>query len=74
MIDREEHRKRSLDGIRRAIERGRLPGSPARVSDDQIREAMHLGTAEGSRRVGLSKRQFIERRRRLEDAETMPSR
>jgi hypothetical protein len=36
------------------------------VSNDEIRAVIHLGTLEAARMVGLSKAQYIARRRRLE--------
>jgi hypothetical protein len=51
----------------KAALKGRVPGRPVTVTDDEIRKAIPLGTAAGARSVGLSKTQFITRRRRLEE-------
>lgn len=59
--------KKTLDGMRKAAKKGRLPGRPVTVSDDKIRKFMTLGTGAGARAVGLSRAQFIRRRTRLED-------
>jgi len=61
-----EHRRRTLEGMAQAAARGRFPGPPIRVTDDEIRAVLHLGTAAGARAVGLTKAWFIARRRRLE--------
>jgi hypothetical protein len=54
-------------GMRHGAAQGRVPtGRPYTVSDAAIRKVLHLGTLEAARRVGLSKSQFIARRRRLE--------
>lgn len=63
----ETHSERTRRGLAEAATRGRFPGRPPRVSDDAIRTVLHLGTAEGSQAVGLSKTQFIARRRRIEE-------
>jgi len=65
MSDKSERIK---EGMRRGAALGRVPtGRPYRVSDAAIRRVMHLGTMEAARRVGLSKSQYIIRRRQLED-------
>jgi hypothetical protein len=51
----------------RAAERGRVSGPPFKVSDEQIHKVIHLGTTEAARKVGLSRSQYIARRRRIED-------
>jgi DNA invertase Pin-like site-specific DNA recombinase len=54
-------------GMRWGAERGRVqPGRPYTVSDAAIRKVLHLGTSEAARKVGLSKSQYINRRRKLE--------
>lgn len=54
-------------GMRRGAAKGRVPtGRPYTVSNDEIRAVIHLGTLEAARMVGLSKAQYIARRRRLE--------
>lgn len=60
-------RQKTLDGMRKAAEKGRLPGRPVTVTDAKIRKAIPLGTAAGARAVGLSKAQFLRRRARLEN-------
>jgi hypothetical protein len=60
--------KNIIAGMRRGAAKGRIPpGRPYTVADAAIRKVMHLGTLEAARRVGLSKSQYINRRRRLED-------
>ena len=61
------NRRKWREGLRKAAAKGRLPGRPLTVPDAAILEAIPLGTAAGARKVGLSKTQFIERRRRLEE-------
>ena len=61
------HRKKTLEGMRKAAARGRVPGRPLTVSDAEIAAAIPLGTLAGAKKVGLTKAQFIRRRRRLED-------
>lgn len=63
------HRQKVVEGMRRAAAMGRPAGRPVTVSDDEIRAVIALGTARGAAVVRLSKRQFIERRRRLEAQE-----
>jgi len=53
--------------MRKAAARGRVPGRPLTVSDAEIAAAIPLGTLAGAKKVGLTKAQFIRRRRRLED-------
>lgn len=65
-LNRKSHAKKIKAGLARAAKLGRLPGAPRRVSDDEIRKVISLGTAEAARRVGLSKAQYIARRRRIE--------
>lgn len=61
--------KAIIDGMRRGAAKGRVPtGRPYSVSDDAIRAVLHLGTLTAARAVGLSKSQFIVRRRKLETA------
>lgn len=61
------HRQLTLEGMARAAAEGRLPGRRVRVTDDEIRAVMDLGTAEGASRVGLTEWQYRVRRRRLEN-------
>ena len=49
-----------------AAQRGRRSGPRLKVSDAQIREVMHLGTTQAAHKVGLSRAQYIVRRRRLD--------
>jgi DNA invertase Pin-like site-specific DNA recombinase len=67
-------REQTLEGMRRAAERGRVPGRPVTVSDAKIRAAIPLGTAAGAKKVGLTKSQFIRRRRKLEIEEVLNGR
>lgn len=66
-------REKIREGMARAAKFGRVPGRRGhRISDEAIREVMHLGTAEAiralkSKRLKISKAWFIERRRRLEN-------
>ena len=53
-------------GMERARKLGRQLGRKPKVTDAKILAVLHLGTAEGARKVGLSKSQFIARRRVLE--------
>ena len=62
------NRVKTLAGMRKAAAKGRYPGRPQTVSDAAIRAAIPLGTAKGAARVGLSRTQFIARRRAIEDA------
>ena len=55
-------------GLAQAAAKGRKPGRPQTVSDEAVRSAIGLGTTAGAAAVGLSKAQFIVRRRRLESA------
>ena len=50
----------------KAAKHGRRSGPPLKVSDAQIRKTMHLGTTQAALRVGLSRAQYIVRRKRLE--------
>jgi len=52
--------------MRKAAAKGRRPGPPQKVSDAEIIAAIPLGTMAGAKTVGLTKQQFIRRRRRLE--------
>jgi DNA invertase Pin-like site-specific DNA recombinase len=56
-------------GLMRAVRLGRKLGPKPKVSDEAIRKVIHLGTAEAARKVGLSKTQYITRRRRIEEKE-----
>ena len=58
----------TLEGLARAAKWGRKGGAPRRVSDDEIRNVIRLGTAEAARVVGLSRTQYIARRRLIEEA------
>ena len=69
MDGEKSHSQRTIEGQRRAAKEGRFPGRPMRVSDAQIRRVMHLGTTEAARRVGLSRAQFIARRKRIKQAQ-----
>jgi DNA invertase Pin-like site-specific DNA recombinase len=69
MDGEKSHSQRTIEGQRQAAEEGRFPGRPLRVSDAQICRAMHLGTTEAARRVGLSRAQFIARRKRIKQAQ-----
>jgi hypothetical protein len=60
--------KQTREGLKRAMELGRRPGRAPRVSDKAILGAIRLGTKAGALKVGLSKSQFIKRRRALEAA------
>ena len=60
------HREKTLEGMRKAAAKGRRPGPPQKVSDAEIIAAIPLGTLAGAKAVGLTKNQFIRRRRRLE--------
>ena len=53
-------------GLAQAAAKGRKPGRPQTVGDEAVRSAIGLGTTAGAAAVGLSKAQFIVRRRRLE--------
>lgn len=61
-------RENIIAGMRRGAAKGRVStGRSPKVSDAAIRAVLHLGTLAAARKVGLSKSQFINRRRRLED-------
>lgn len=62
-----KHSEKIKDGLARAAAMGRKPGAPKKVSDDQIRAAIPLGTVEGARKVKLSISTFIRRRRAIEE-------
>lgn len=66
VVDQVVDRAKTLAGMERAAALGRHPGRPVRVADAKILAAIPLGTAAGARKVGLSKSQFIARRKRLE--------
>jgi DNA invertase Pin-like site-specific DNA recombinase len=55
-------------GLERARKFGRRPGPKPKVTDAEIRAVLQLclGTAESAKMVGLSKPQFIARRRVVE--------
>lgn len=53
-------------GLARAAAKGRKPGAPSKVSDEAIMAALHLGTTDGAKAVGLSLAQFRNRRKKLE--------
>ena len=55
-------------GVARARELGRKPGPPVQVSDEQIRTVIGLSTKDAAKAVGLSRSQYIRRRRQIEDA------
>jgi len=57
---------RTKAGLERAEKLGRKGGAPSKVTDAQIAAAIPLGTSAGAQKVGLSKTQFITRRKRLE--------
>lgn len=63
---RSEATKRGLEEARKF---GRILGRKPKVSDAEIRAVMHLGTAQGARMVGLTKPQYIARRRRIQERE-----
>lgn len=54
-------------GMAKGAARGRKPGRRNTVPDKAILAVIRLGTAEAARKVGLSKAQYIVRRRRLEE-------
>lgn len=62
-----KHSEKIKDGLIKAASKGRKPGAPKKVSDDQIRAAIPLGTAKGARKVKLSISTFIRRRRQIEE-------
>lgn len=64
--DAKTHSEKTLAGLRAAALQGRMPGRPVSVTDEQLRAVIHLRTGEAASRVGLSKHQYIARRRRLE--------
>jgi len=56
-------------GLRHAKAHGRLPGRPVRVSDARIRAVAHLSATIAAAKVGLSRSQFILRRRKIEESD-----
>ena len=62
------NRQNIIAGMQRGAAKGRVPtGRPYTVTDAEIRAVMHLGTLAAARQVGLSKSQYIARRRKLEN-------
>lgn len=61
------HRDKIMAGLAKAATMGRKPGRPPKVTNDQIRAAIPLGTAKGAATVGLSVSTFIRRRRLIEE-------
>ena len=68
MIDATKSERVKL-GLARASAYGRKPGPPLKATDAQIRAVPAYGTVDGARRVGLSKSQFIARRRQIEEGD-----
>lgn len=64
------HRDKIMAGLERAAAMGRKPGRRPKVTDDQIRAAIPLGTTKGAAKVKLSVSSFIRRRRLIEGAES----
>lgn len=65
-----KHSEKIKAGLARAAIKGRKPGAPKKVTDDQIRAAIPLGTLAGAKKVKLSVSTFIRRRRAIEESET----
>lgn len=61
------HRDKIIEGLARAAAKGRKPGRPNKVSDDDVRAAIPLGTVKGAAKVKLSVSTFIRRRRHIEE-------
>lgn len=59
--------ERTKAGLEKAAKVGRKAGPPLKVADWEIKAAIPLGTAAGAAKVGLSRTQFITRRKRLEN-------
>jgi hypothetical protein len=57
-------------GIARTRMRGRQLGAPFKATDAEIRAVMHLPTREARKKVGLSKSQYLFRRRAIEEKES----
>lgn len=67
MADRSNIRsQQTREGLAAAVARGRFPGRMPRVTDDEIRAAMPMGTSAGAKKVGMCRSQFIVRRKRIE--------
>lgn len=66
MIKRIGHSDRIKAGIAYSVAKGRHPGRPQKVSDQQVREVMDLSTSAAAGRLGISKGQYHVRRRRIE--------
>lgn len=69
----QEHSRLIKAGMARAAEQGRRAGrrpGTSRVTNEQIRAVIHLGTGAGAAAVGLSTTQFRNRRNEVlaEDA------
>ncbi len=63
-----DHSAKTKQGLERAAALGRVGGRRPKVSDEDIRAAIPLGTADGARKVGLTISSFIRRRRLIEAA------
>jgi DNA invertase Pin-like site-specific DNA recombinase len=64
------HRDKIMAGLKKAAAKGRKPGRPPKVTADQIRASIPLGTTRGAASVGLSVSTYIRRRRMIEQGET----
>ncbi len=64
------HRDKIMRGLAKAAAHGRKPGRPPKVTDEQIRAAIPLGTVRGAKRVKLSVASFIRRRRLIEEGQS----
>jgi hypothetical protein len=64
------HRDKIMAGLKKAAAKGRHPGRKPKVTDDQIRAAIPLGTTKGAEKVKLSVSSFIRRRRLIEEGES----
>ncbi len=60
--------KRIKDGLRKAAEKGRRGGAKPKVTEDQIRAAIPLGTLAGAAAAGVSRSTFIRWRRKIEES------
>ena len=65
-MDKVSRSQETKDGLAKAAGRGRFPGRKPVVTDAEIMVVIHLGTTVAAREVGLSRNQYIVRRRKLE--------
>jgi len=61
------HSEKIKAGQKRAARLGRKVGAPPKATDAQIKAAIPLGTAKGAAACGLSRPQFMRRRRIIEE-------